>query len=440
VVIGSDLPRTGWFTCSDERLNRLHENVVWSTRGNFVDLPTDCPQRDERLGWTGDIQVFGPTALFLFGTAGLLSSWLADLAAEQFPDGTVPHVVPNVFGPLEANPAAAAWGDAAVIVPWTVYERTGDSGILARQLESMCAWVEKEAALAGADRLWTPEGFQFGDWLDPDAPPDAPGAAKADVNVVATACFARSTALLARAAAVLGRATLAERYRALAAETRAAFAAAYVTTDGLVTSDAQTVYALAIEWDLLPTEQQRAGAGERLAALVRESGYHISTGFVGTPLICDALTSTGHADVAYRLLLQTECPSWLYPVSMGATTIWERWDSMLPDGSINPGDMTSFNHYALGAVADWIYQVVGGIRPAAPGYDAIRLAPTPGAGLDWAKAILNTRHGQVECSWERTPDGYAITAVVPHGVTAQIDLPDGTTAPALPGRNTFASR
>jgi alpha-L-rhamnosidase len=422
VVVGSDLERTGWFSCSDDRLDRLHENVVWSTRGNFVDLPTDCPQRDERLGWTGDIQVFGPTAAFLFDTAGLLGSWLADLAVEQFPDGSVPHVVPNVNRTGDPDPAAAAWGDAAVIVPWTLYQRTGDLGVLDRQLPSMQAWVDKEAVLAGADRLWT-GGFQFGDWLDPDAPPENPGAAKADRDVVATAHLARSASILAEAAAVLGRAELVSRYAALAEEVRDAFARTYVTPAGRVLSDAQTVYALALEWDLLPTPEQRAEAGNRLADLVRRSGFRISTGFVGTPLVCDALTRARHVDVAYRLLLQTECPSWLYPVTMGATTIWERWDSMLPDGSINPGEMTSFNHYALGAVADWLHRSVAGLAPAEPGYRRLLVEPQPTADLTHAEARHVTPYGEASVSWDRAEGHLWLRVRVPVGAEAEVRLP-----------------
>ena len=334
VVIGSDLRRTGWFTSSDPQLDRFHENVVWGMRGNFVDVPTDCPQRDERLGWTGDLQVFAPTASFLFDSAGFLSSWLADLAAEQQPDGSVPFVVPDV---LETpGPAAAAWGDAATLVPWVLYQRTGDVGLLARQLPSMRAWVDHIAGLAGADRLWT-GGFQFGDWLDPTAPPDAPFKAQADPDVVATAHLARSAEVVGLAAAVVGDTDMAEKYARLAGEVRDAFANEYVTAGGRVLSDCPTVYALALEWALLPTEDQRHRAGDRLADLVRASGFRISTGFVGTPLVTDALTSSRHLDVAYRLMLQTGCPSWLYAVTMGATTVWERWDAMLPDGSHQPG-------------------------------------------------------------------------------------------------------
>ncbi len=347
VVVHSDMERTGWFECSDPLINQLHQNIVWGMRGNFLDVPTDCPQRDERLGWTGDIQVFSPSACFLYDSAGFLQSWLADLAADQDEAGIVPFVIPNVIsGPLTP---ATAWGDAAVIVPWVLYQRYGDKNILAQQFDSMRAWVDQIAGRAGASRLWN-TGFQFGDWLDPNAPPDRPADARTSPYVVATAYFARSADLLGQTAGVLGRAEEQARYSALAAEVRAAFNREYVTPNGRVISDATTGYALAIEFALLNSAEQRRYAGARLAALVRESGYRISTGFVGTPLICDALCHVGAYETAFRLLTQRECPSWLYPVTMGATTIWERWDSLLPDGSVNPGEMTSFNHYALGAV------------------------------------------------------------------------------------------
>ncbi|GAQ52645.1 family 78 glycoside hydrolase catalytic domain [Streptomyces acidiscabies] len=422
VVISSDLRRTGWFRSSHALLNRFHENVVWGTRGNFVDVPTDCPQRDERLGWTGDIQIFTPTAAFLFDVGGFLNSWLADLAAEQRPDGSVPFVIPDVLH--DASPAAAAWGDAAVVVPWALYQRTGDQGVLERQLPSMRAWVDKAASLAGPDRLWT-GGFQFGDWLDPSAPPDAPGRGKADPDVVATAHLAHSAQLVAEAARVLGRQDEADRYATLAEEVRRAFNRAYVTSTGRVLSDAPTAYALAIAWDLLPDAAQRERAGRRLADLVRAGGFRISTGFVGTPLITDALSATGHVDVAYRLLLQTGCPSWLYPVTMGATTVWERWDSMLPDGSINPGEMTSFNHYALGAVADWMHRQVAGLAPAAPGYRKILVRPRPWGALTSASARHLTPYGEADVDWERADGEFRLDVRVPVGASAEVHLPGG---------------
>jgi alpha-L-rhamnosidase len=429
VVCHSDLERTGWFECSEPLVNRLHENVVWSMRGNFLDIPTDCPQRDERLGWTGDLQIFAPTACFLYNTAGFLRSWLADLAVEQsVAGGTVPIVVPYIL-PEPIWPAAA-WGDAAVIVPWALYQRYGDAGILADQFASMAAWVDAVTRAAGETRLWE-EGKQFGDWLDPKAPSEKPGEARTAPAIVATAYFARSADLVAQAATVLGRAADAARYAALAADVRAAFAAEYVTPAGRMFSDAATAYALALQFALLPAAEQRQRAGLRLAELVRAEDYRISTGFVGTPLICDALCSAGAFTAAYRLLLQTKCPSWLYPVTMGATTIWERWDSLLPDGSVNPGQMTSFNHYALGAVADWLHRTAAGLAPAAPGYRRIMIRPCPGGGLTWARARHHTPYGLAECAWRIEDGSMTVEVEIPPNTSAEVYLP-GQSGDPLP--------
>jgi alpha-L-rhamnosidase len=421
VVVGSSLHRTGWFDCSDAELTRFHDNVVWSMRGNFLDIPTDCPQRDERLGWTGDIQVFSPTASFLFDTAGFLSSWLADLAVQQHADGSVPFVIPDVLG--DAEPTAAAWGDAATIVPWVLYQRYGDPQILQRQYDSMRGWVDKLASLT-TDGVWA-GGFQFGDWLDPAAPPDNPFAAKADPDVVATAHLARSAEIVAEAARVIGQDPT--RYDKLASETRDAFARHYVTAAGRVLSDAPTAYALALVWELLPTGEQRRLAGDRLADLVRIGGFRIATGFVGTPLITDALCVAGHPDLAIRLLLQRACPSWLYPVTMGATTIWERWDSMLPDGAINPGEMTSFNHYALGAVADWMHRSVAGLAPAAPGYRHVTVHPLPCAGLTRAAARHHTPYGDASVAWQCENGRFTLEVTIPPGTQATVHVPGGHT-------------
>ena len=338
-------------------------------------MPTDCPQRDERLGWTGDIQVFAPAATFLYDCCALLISWLDDLAAEQREIGTVPAYVPWVQLIFPPQPAAA-WGDAAVVLPWVLYERFGDREVLARQYDSMRAWVEQIATLTGDGHVWS-EGFQFGDWLDPAAPPRDPGAALTDKALVATAYHAHTARLLARAAAVLGHETDRARFDELANQVTAAFNDEFVTPTGRMASDAQTAYALALRFDLLPSEPQRVRAAARLAELVRRNDYCIGTGFVGTPLVCDALVDAGLVDDAYHLLLQTACPSWLYPVTMGATTMWERWDSLLADGTINRTEMTSFNHYALGAIADFLHRVVAGLAPGAPGYRATARRPPP---------------------------------------------------------------
>jgi alpha-L-rhamnosidase len=435
VVVHSDLTRTGFFECSEPLLNQLHDNVVWGTKGNFLDLPTDCPQRNERLGWTGDIAAFAPSAAYLFDVESFLADWLADVAVEQQNrDGLVPFVVPDVLkylptpGEFPDPDSTAVWSDAAVWVPWTLYQAYGDTRILERQYASMAAHVRRVETLLSPTGLWD-EGFQFGDWLDPDASPHEPWNAKADKGVVATACAFRSASILASTAELLGHADDATEYAALADRVRAAFNQHYVSADGTVHSDCTTVYTLAIVFGLLDAEPAEA-AGDRLAQLVAKSGHHISTGFAGTPFIADALTRTGHLDDAYELLLQRECPSWLYPVTMGATTVWERWDSMLPDGTINPGEMTSFNHYALGAVADWMHRTIGGISPARPGYAAVRIAPRPGGGLTWARATLETRHGRVAVSWRLDGGRLEVETVIPDGVPAVLSL-DGRDDVAL---------
>jgi len=423
IAVHSDLERTGWFETSDALLNQLHQNVLWSMRGNFIDVPTDCPQRDERLGWTGDIEVFSPTASFLYDVSGFLQSWLVDLSVEQRKSGgRVPHVVPNVLGTNAS--AAAAWADAATIVPWAIYQRFGDKEILAEQFESMCAWVNHIVLLAGESRLWD-KGFQFGDWVDPTAPPDRPADARTDKAIVASAYFVHSANLLVKAAEILGRTDAQKKYRALADEARAAFVREYVTPSGRMLSDAETAYALAIAFDLLPTAEQRQHAGDRLSELVRDNGYHIGTGFVGTPIICDALCNTGHYVAAYRLLLQQECPSWLYPVTKGATTIWERWDSMLQDGSINPGEMTSFNHYALGAVADWMHRTIAGLTPTEPGYRRMEIHPRPGGGLTHAQARHITPYGLAESSWKIENGKFDLNIIIPANTSALVILPTG---------------
>jgi alpha-L-rhamnosidase len=331
----------------------------------------------------------------------------------------VPHVVPDV---LRGAAGAAAWADAATVVPTVLYERFGDRKILADQFESMCAWVDHVASLAGKTHLWD-KGFQFGDWLDPTAPPENPAKARTDKAIIATAYFVHSARLTALAAQILGRKEKQTYYEALAEKARTAFVREYVTPAGRLMNDAETAYALAIAFDLLPTAEQRQHAGDRLAELARDSGYQIRTGFVGTPLICDALCSTGHFQAAYRLLMQRECPSWLYPVTMGATTVWERWDSMLPDGSINPGEMTSFNHYALGAVADWMHRTIGGLTAAEPGYRHIEIRPHPGGGLTHCRTSHITPYGLAECAWKIDNGKFDLDVIVPTNTTAYVTLP-----------------
>ena len=405
-------------------------------RDNFVSIPTDCPQRDERLGWTGDIQAFAPTAAFHYSCTGLLSSWLTDLAVEQKAYGTVPWYVPVIPGGFWTPPTpAAVWGDAATVVPWELYRATADTGLLRQQYDSAKGWVDLVDSLAGEDHVWDCS-MQLGDWLDPSAPPEDPMRAMTDPHLVATAFFAHSARILAQWAQVLDKPQEAAHYGQLADAIGEGFRARYTDGAGHLSSDTQTAYALTIAFDLAGDEERRAVAGKRLAELVEASGGNVATGFAGTPALTAALSATGHAEHAYRLLMETSCPSWLYAVTMGATTTWERWDSMLPDGSINPGGMTSFNHYALGAVAAWLEQVVGGLTPAEPGYRVIEVAPQPGGGLSWAESVHRTPFGWAASSWRTDDDGtLSLDVVVPVGATARVSLPGGKSVRLGHGRH-----
>ena len=425
VVLHTDMQQTGWFKCSNDMVNKLHQNIQWGMRGNFVSIPTDCPQRDERLGWTGDIQVFSPTASFLYNTSGMLSSWLKDLAAEQIHDynGITPLVVPNILKPDFSMPQAA-WGDVAVILPLDLYTAFGDKNILREQYTSMKKWLE-QGIPRQANGLWNPKIHQLGDWLDPDAPPSEPGKAKTDPHLVANAYLAHISAIMAKVSEILGFKEDFERYTAEATKIKKLFQAEYMTASGRLAPDTMTSLSLALTYDLFPTPIQKTAAAERLADIVRAARFRISTGFVGTPLICPALSRNGHAQLAYRMLLETKCPSWLYPITMGATTMWERWDSMLPDGSVNPGEMTSFNHYALGSVGAWLHSTVGGISPAdgGEGWRVVRFEPIPGGKVTNAEVAYEGPYGRVECAWKIEDGRFVMTAKVPPNSKAEVKLP-----------------
>ena len=447
VVVHNDPRPTSTFSCSDERVNQLISNSIWGQKGNFFAVPTDCPQRDERLGWTGDIAAYAATAAFQFDVADFLHGWLLDLAVETTAAGFVPVTVPDVIKhghfdggvPFADAGAQAIWSDAAVWVPQALWQAYGDRSRLAAHYPGMVAHLESVEPLLSGTGLWD-QGSQLADWLDPDAPPNDPAAAKADPGVVATASLYRSATFAAEAAELLGRSADAVRWLELAQRVRTGFRAHYVSQIGgefRVVSDCATVYALAITFGLLDGEEN-ALASDRLAHLVAERDYRVTTGFAGTPFITWALSEHGNVETAYRLLLETGCPSWLYPITMGATTIWERWDSMLPDGTINPGDMTSFNHYALGAVADWIYQVIGGVRAAAPGYSRVLIQPVPGPGITWARTGYDARVGRIETSWSTTAQGtFSLEVTLPDGIPAEVVLPDGSSREVPGGRHTF---
>lgn len=419
VVIGSDMRRTGWFSSSSPLLDRFHENVVWGMRGNFLAIPTDCPQRDERLGWTGDIQVFSPTATSLYDCDGFLASWLRDVAAEQaVSSGVCPIVVPQVL--FDGFRAAAVWGDAATVVPSVLFERFDDRRALAEQYPSMRAWADAVLALAGDGLVWRGT-FQFGDWLDPNAPPEHPEASPTPTDLVATAYLRRSTRLVARAAAELGHDEDTARYSALSDRVAEAWAGEF-TTGARTVCDTQTSYALAIVFELVDAPTRQA-FGDRLAELVDENRARVATGFAGTPIVTDALTVTGHGDSAGRMMLQTEAPSWLYAVTQGATTVWERWMPLLPDGELDPELATSLNHYALGGVADWMHRRLAGLAPAEPGYRRLRIAPVPVDGLEHVEFRHETPYGLAAAGWERVDGAVRVHATVPTGTSAEVELP-----------------
>ena len=438
VAISSDTAARGTFECSDADLTRFHENVVWSQRDNFVSIPTDCPQRDERLGWTGDAQAFAATASTLFDSAAFWLSWLRDLELDQEPVLGVPSVVPDVVLTGELRFGRAGWADAATIVPWAVYESYGDVGVLERQFASMCSWVDSLSARRGADGLLTP-GEQFGDWLDPDAPAGRPWEAKASSEYLANAFFAHSARLVADAATVLGQPGPAAVYRSLADE----IAALVWKRWSEHAHESQTGAATALQLGIAPAAE-RASVGDALAGLVREADGRVATGFLGTPLVLPALVETGHLDEAYLMLLRRDLPSWLYQVRQGGTTVWERWDAIRADGSIHPGTMTtpqdmpdsgeeahmlSFNHYAYGAVIDWVYRHVAGIASdrARPGYRHVLLAPKPCVGIEWANAAIETGFGRAAIGWRRDGDVLEVDVELPFGTTGEF------VAPTTPG-------
>jgi len=422
--VHSAVEPTGSFESSDAMLNQLQHNIVWGQEGNFVDVPTDCPQRDERLGWTGDAQVFAPTAMFLHDSAAFYEKWLKDLALDQQDDGAVPYVIPNALSHTtrQGESGAAGWGDAAVVIPWTLYLSYGDRRVLEEQYSSMKAWVEYIRQQAGPRHLWNTRAT-FGDWLAyaTDAA-DYPGATT-DKDLVQTAYFAHSTDLLRRAAEVLNKQDDAKSYGELFEDIRLAFQKEFVTPNGRLSSNTQTAYALALAFDLLP-ESQRKEAAARLAADVR-SFQHLTTGFLGTPLLCRVLSDYGYLDEAYMLLNRKEYPSWLYPITKGATTIWERWDGIKADGTFQNPSMNSFNHYAYGAIGEWMYNVIAGINIDAeqPGYKHILIEPHPGGGLRWVKCSVHSMYGIVSSSWEINAKGFTMQVTVPANATATIRIP-----------------
>jgi alpha-L-rhamnosidase len=457
-VVHTDLRRTGWFSCSDARINALHEAAVWSFRDNACDVPTDCPQR-ERAAWTGDWQIFAPTAAFLYDVAGFSAKWLRALVDDQWPDGRVPNFTPDPSGPAAHDHPTAAfvtgsagWGDAAVIVPWEMWLAYGDDRFLDRQFDSMVAWVsfaEERArsgrhatriARSGVARpheqfLWD-TGFHWGEWCEPGGNPEGLMTAETDVAEVATAYLHRSAWLLAKAADVLGREPERARFGQLADDVKAAWQAEFVTGDGAVQPATQANLVRALAFDLVPAGI-RTQVAEQLVDLVRKADTHLGTGFLATPYLLPVLADTGHADTAFELLFQDTAPSWLAMVDAGATTIWENWN-----GPAGGDDVGSLNHYSKGAVITFLHRYVAGIRPdqGAPAYRRFRIEPLVGGSLTSAEAVLDCPHGRIRSAWSLEGDRFRLEVSVPAGTVAEVALPDGTVSSAEPGSHNYEAR
>ena len=420
VTLYSDMKKTGTFSSSDPLINQLQHNIEWGQKGNFLDVPTDCPQRDERLGWTGDAQVFSRTASFNMGVHNFFAKWLKDLAADQLSNGIVPFVIPDV---LKAPVGSTGWADASTIIPWNIYLAYGDKRILQEQFPSMKAWVEYMHSQSKND-LWN-SGFHFGDWLFYRPDDDNDGrAAVTDKYLIAQCFYARSTQLLIDAAKVLQKQDEIQAYSTLLDKIKTAFIKEYMTPNGRLVSGTQTAYVLALQFDMLP-ENLREQAAARLADNVKNYGYHLTTGFLGTPYLCHVLTRFGYNDVAYKLLLQPTYPSWLYPVKMGATTIWERWDGRKPDSTFQTPGMNSFNHYSYGAIGDWMYRVMVGLDTYEdePGYKHIRVMPHPGGGFSRAAASLETYYGKLSCEWNTGNGNFDMDLEIPANTHATVLIP-----------------
>ena len=429
-VVHSDMERTGWIETSNPLVNRLFLNALWSQKGNFLDVPTDCPQRDERMGWTGDAQVFSGTACFNMDVDAFFHKYLYDLAREQENlDGMVPHVIPS-FGMSKekingfTSGGSAVWSEAATVIPWNLYLHYGDVAILEQQFDSMKSYVDYIRTQDDGRRLWN-RGFHFGDWLALDGPDQFRPIGGTPNDLIASACYAYSSELVAKAALVLGKEDIYKEYLQLSNEVREAINKEFLTPEGRLAVDTQTAYTLMLFMNLVHDKFRNRIVGS-LRRKLAKNNYHLQTGFVGTPYLCRVLSENGCNDLAYRLLMNDDFPSWLYAVKLGATTIWERWNSLMPDGKFGELGMNSLNHYAYGSIVEWMYRNMCGINPVeeCPGFRKVRLAPQPYGLLKWAKAAVNTAAGRYESSWRIEEDGLYFEFRIPFNATAELILPD----------------
>lgn len=427
LVLHSDMAVTGKFACSNELLNQLQHNITWGQKGNFLDIPTDCPQRDERLGWTGDAQVFIRTASFNMDTRSFFHKWMQDMRDAQGANGSIPATAPVPVGLVGfSDDGGPGWSDAHVICPWTIYLCYGDSKILEDNYPSMKRWIEhiETSRSIGLVRSHPdlPGHLGYGDWLAMDGSGGEQGHTPKDL--IGTVFFSHVAGLMKRIAEVLGHQDDFTRFAALEKEVKAVFLDRFVTPAGQLVSSTQTANVLAIHFDMLPGKFQKIAA-ENLVRDIKARDHHLSTGFLGTPYILHALEKTGHLDVAYRLLEQTTFPSWLFPITNGATTIWERWDGWTPEKGFQNKGMNSFNHYALGAVGDWLYRTVAGLDIREPGYAQIAFRPRPGGSLTHADASIETLHGKAAIRWKKSEDGLHVEMTVPEGASGVFDPPPG---------------
>lgn len=448
VVLHSAVPETGEFACSDERLNALQSAIRWGGKSNFVDIPTDCPQRDEREGWTGDYAVFASTASYNFDMSRFLDKWLRDVNAEQSRGGGIPMVVPRAGNPFPVV-ATAAWGDVCVLAPWAEYLARGDLGMLRRQyptmrrfLKAAAWWASLFSVRPDRRRIWR-FLFHFGDWTAPDT--DVKGWLRRG-RWVATAYLANSYGIVARVAELLGEHTDAVRYRRERERVIRAYRNVFTDGEGTLHTEFQTGYVLPLAFGMTEGAETERMV-DNLVRLIDDAGGHLQTGFTGTPFILFALSDSGRLDEAYRLLLQTGCPSWLYMVESGGTTIWERWDALRLDGTVNTADlqtgedtggMVSFNHYAAGAVGDWMYRRIAGLEPLEGGYRRFRVRPLPGGGLGWARGAVQTPYGRASSSWTIEGERMLLRVEVPVSTRCEVELPDGTTHLVESGVHEFA--